>query len=349
MSAARTWAAGRRFTRAAVALGLLLVVAAPVLRFWVTPALAQSAAVPGGGGFVTFTSAGTITTLFDLEVPDAPVVTEPIPVTRTISTHGDADASQAAVAQGLNVAVTDTIDRTVTKDGRLIAETSYRLASDRHSQALTDCCGAEVGGVTVSMGGAGSPLRLPWFPPTATYPYFDTALMTAVAMDFIGSERVADIEAMKFQQATAPTAVGTVPVPGALVGSDQTSVTLTRALTVNRTLWVDPTTGIILRTVERVRETLRDETGNDVVTLVVMSLASTPEQEASQVAAAHDQGRPVLWAHSYGPALCLVLGTVLVLVGVVGTGLRVRARRAEQDFPDEWASFDDLKEAFDQG
>lgn len=344
-----TGSAGRRLTRLALAVGLLLLVAAPMLRYWVTPVLAQSPQVPGGGGFLTFTSTGTISTLFDLESPDQPVAPEPISVTHTVSTRGDAAASQEASVQGLNVAVTDTVDRTATDDGRLIAEVSYRLAADRHTQALAACCGVAVGGVELSMAGAGSPLRLPWFTPAGTYPYFDTTLMAPVEMDYIGDEMVADIQAMKFQQATAPTPVGTIPVPGALVGSEQTSVLLTRAYTVNRTLWVDPTTGIILRSAERVRESLRDETGNDVVTLVAMSLASTAEQEAALVATAHEQARPVLWAYSYGPLLCLVLGALLLLIGIIGVALRVRARRVEQDFPDEWASFDDLREAFDQG
>jgi hypothetical protein len=339
--------AGQRLSRAALVLGLLLLVLAPVLRFWVTPVLAQSPEVPGGDGLVTYTSTGSVTTLFDLESTEASPTSRPIAVTRTLTTRGDAAATAEAQAAGLNVSVADTLDRTVTDDGRLIGETQVRLAADRRTQALADCCGVEVAGVQVGMSGAGNPLRLPWFTATATYPYFDTTLMAAVDMSYIGSERVGDIDAMKFQQATPPTAVGTVPVPGALVGSEQATVTLSRAYSVNRSLWVDPTTGIILRSAERVREALRNDVGRDVVTLLAMTLASTPEQDAAALAAAHEQARPVLWAHSYLPVACLVLGGLLLLWGLVGVVVRFRARRVEEDFPDQWASFDDLKEAFD--
>ena len=62
-----------------------------------------------------------MTTLFDLETAESTAI-EPIPVTRTESTRGDAVAAQEAAAVGVNAAVTDTTDRTETGDGRLIAE-----------------------------------------------------------------------------------------------------------------------------------------------------------------------------------------------------------------------------------
>lgn len=337
---------GRRFTRLALAVGLLLLVAAPVMRFWVTPVLAQSAAVPGGQGFLTHVSTGTITTLFDLETAQSTAI-EPIPVTRTESTRGDAAGAQAAADAGANAAVTDTTDRTVTDDGRLIAESEYRLAADRHTQALIDCCGTQVGGVTVPMAGSGSPLRLPWFAPEQPYPYFDLTLLAPSEMSFIGPEDVGGLTALKFQQAASPTPIGTVQAPGVLVGSPLVTVPLVRTHVVNRTIWVDPTTGIILRKVERIREALRDSAGKDIVTLLAMTTSSTPEQVEAQVALARDEGRPVLWTYSYGPMLAIALGLVLLLVGLTGVVVRTRAARVEEDFPDELASFDDLREAFD--
>ncbi len=337
---------GRRFTRVALALGLLLLVAAPVMRFWVTPVLAQSPLVPGGDGFLTHVSTGTITTLFDLETAQSQAA-EPIPVTRTESTRGDAAGAEQAAAAGANAAVTNTTDRTMTADGRVITDSQYRLAADRHTQALIDCCGVQVGGVTVSMEGSGSPARLPWFTEETPYPYFDLTLLAPAEMSFIGMEDVGGINAMKFQQAASPTPIGTVQAPGQLVGSPLAKVPLIRTHVVNRTIWTDPTTGIILRKVERIREALRDSTGKEIVTLLAMTTSSTPEQVAAQVAQARDEGRPVLWVHSYGPSLAVALGVLLVALGVVGMVLRTRAARVEQDFPDELASFDDLREAFD--
>jgi hypothetical protein len=337
---------GRRLTRLALAVGLLLLVAAPVLRFWVTPVLAQSPEVPGGEGFLTHVSTGTITTLFDLETAESTAI-EPIPVTRTESTRGDATGAQEAAAAGVNAAVTNTTDRTETGDGRLIAESEYRLAADRRTQALVDCCGVQVGGVTVPMTGSGSPLRLPWFTPEEPYPYFDLTLLEPSEMSFIGPEDVGGVTALKFQQAASPTPIGTVQAPGVLVGSPLPTVPLVRTHVVNRTIWVDPTTGIILRKVERIREALRDSAGKDIVTLLAMTTSSTPEQVDAQVALARDEGRPVLWTHSYGPLLAVVLGLGLITVGLVGVIVRTRAARVEEDFPDQLATFEDLREAFD--
>jgi hypothetical protein len=338
---------GGLVARLALLLGVLALVTAPVLRFWVAPALAQSPAVPGGGGFVTFTETGTLTALLDLEDAEVTTLPAPVPITRTVTTRGDAGATEAAAATGLNVAVTDSVDRIVTQDGRLIAETQYRLAADRRTQALVDCCGVAVSGTPVAMAGAGSPLRLPWDTQPITYPYFDPVLLAPVEMAAIGADRVGDRDALKFQQATPPTEIGRVPVPGRLVGSEQPTVELARAHAVTRSLWVDPTTGIILRTAERVRETLRDATGRDVVTLVTYSLASTPEQEAAQAQRAQAQGLPVRWASVYGPFLA---ASASILLLVIGAGLMVReirASRVEEDFPDALPTFEDLRETFD--
>ena len=345
MDQAERGAGRRRLIVACLVLGVLLLVLAPVLRYVVTPLLAQS---PQQSAPSSFTSSGSITTLVDLEQEGTQEPNQaPVPVTRTLTTTPDGAASAQAQAEGADVAVTTTLDQMLTSDGRLVVESQYRLAADRATQQLADCCGVQVDGVEFSMAGAGSPLRLPWFTPPRTYPYLDTTLMAPADMAFIGRDRVDDLEAMKFQQSTGPTSVGTIPAPGALVGSEQPTVRLARTYSVNRTVWVDPTTGIILRTAERIRETLRDDDGKDVVVLLAMTLASTPEQESVQAAAAREQARPVLWAHSYGPAISLVLGGLLLVGAAVGVVLEVRARRVEEDFPDSLATFDDLREAFD--
>ena len=335
----------RRRRHLSVIIGILLVAAAPVLRLGVTPLLAQSPAVPGS---TTFTSAGTVTSLFDVSAGAGEQPGQvPLNVTRTVTTVGDEAASEQEQAAGSNVAVTDSLEQTLTSDGRLIDQTQARLAADRRTQALVDCCGAKVAGTTFTMAGAGSPLRLPWFTPEEAYPYLDLTLMSTVEMAYLGHDTVDGADTLKFQQATAPTELGDVPVPGELIGEEGT-VRLGRAYAVNRSLWVDPITGIVVRTSERIRQTLRDETGRDVVTLLSMTLGSTADTEAAQLRAARSEGRPVLWAHTYGPALCLAVGVLLLAAVIIGAVMRLRERRLEEDFPDELATFEDLRETFDE-
>lgn len=340
----RFGAGSRRWlTRLAIPLGILLLVAAPVLRSWVAPALAQSPAVPPTS---ILTERGTVTALFDLESGTSGD-SEPLVVTRTTTTTADPDATASPDATAQNVAVTTSTQATVLADGRTLSGLTYRLAADRHSQALIDCCEASVDGVAVPMAGAGSPLRLPWLATAATYPYFDPTLLRSVEMTNLGTDHIDGRRAVKYQQATPATELGSVQVPGALVGSGQDTVRLPRVHSVNRTLWVDPTTGVILRSADRVRETLRDDAGKDVVVLLAMTLGTTPESEATQRALADEQGRPVLWAHSYGPLICWTLGGLLLLLGTVLAVMRARERRAQEDFPDELATFDDLREKLD--
>ncbi len=346
MALSVTGAVFRWGTRVAFALGVTLVLTAPALVHWVTPLLAQSPRVPGAGEPVTVTSSGTVTTLFDLET-NASEQRQPIRVTRTRTTIADEAGAQHAQEAGFNAAVIGATDSTVAEDGRVLASTQYRLAADRHTQALVDCCGAQVDGVPVTVRGAGSPLRLPWFTPDEPYPYFDLTARAAVELDPIGREEVEGIAALKFQSPESPIELGAVEVPGRLAGSQAATASLQRAYSVNRTLWVDPTTGVVLREVERVRQTLRDDNGRDVVTLVVMTTATTQEQVGIQVALARREARSILWAHGYGPVICLSLGLVLVLSGAIGWVVRTRAQRVAEEFPDELASFDDLRPVFD--
>ena len=140
-------------------------------------------------------------------------------------------------------------------------------------------------------------------------------------MAYIGSEDVGGIAARSSSRPTPATPIGTVQAPGSDWSAPRLpTVPLIRTHVVNRTLWVDPTTGIILRKVERIREALRDAAGQDVVTLLAMTTASTPEQVDALVAQAARGGAPtVLWTYSYGPALALAVGLLLVALGTVGT------------------------------
>src|SRR4029077_7941863 len=128
-----------------------------------------------------------------------------IAVTRTTTTVGELAATKAAESEGRNVSVTTSSQTTTTADGRSLAQLSFRQAADRHSQALVDCCGAQVNGIAVDMEGSGSPLRLPWFAPPTSYPYFDPTLVRSVEMAYLGDDRIQDQAVSKFQQSTPAT------------------------------------------------------------------------------------------------------------------------------------------------
>lgn len=331
----------RGLPRVLAVLGLLCLLVAPVLRLVVAPYLAQWPVEPGREGFLNHVSTGSVTGLLDLT---GEIQRDPVPVTRSETTKGDAQASAQAAAQGLNVGLYHTISRVIGADQKVIREDNYQLAADRRTAALVDCCGAFVGGVVVPMAGAGYPLRFPALTRAAPYPYFDVNLLAAAQMDYLGREEAGGMAAMKFQQSTPPTPVGKLLVPGRLVGSAAAEVAAQRTYSATRTLWVDPVTGIILRKSERIRETLRDEAGKDAVVLYSAALVSTAEQTAAEVRQARAQGRPIRWAHTTGPVLLVLLGVGLLLAAAVITLTRRRDDRARADFPDDWASFDDLRE-----
>lgn len=338
---ARGWRWPRPALRQVVAaLGLLCLLAAPVLRFVVTPWLAQAPLLPGPDGFVTQVSTGRVNAVLDL---NSGQVTDPSAITQTATTRGDAAAALAARAQGHNVAVNATLTRTLDATGAILREENFRLAADRRSQALVDCCGVFVGGVAVATSGAGNPLRFPAFPSQATYPYFDTVLLTAAPMKFLGTAQLGGFASYKFQQATAPTAVGRVAVPGKLVGSKQATATGERMYAITRTVWVDPVTGIILRKTERIRETLRNSQGVDVLTLYSADLDNSAQQTIANIAAARSAGRGLRVTHGWAPLALLVSGALMIALTAFSAFRGQRSAELAREFTDEWADFDDIR------
>ncbi|MGV1003650.1 MAG: porin PorA family protein [Candidatus Nanopelagicales bacterium] len=329
-----------RAVKLLAALGLLLLLLAPVLRLVVTAYFAQAPLSPGPEGFDTQVSTGTVTALLDL---DGGLTTHPTKISQTVTTRADEAVAASARAAGYNVGVFSTLARTVDESGKVLREENLRLAADRRTQALVDCCGVFVGGVVVPMAGAGNPLRFPAFPARDTYPYFDTVLLTAAPMRFLGEDELNGSKVYKYQQATAPTAVGQVAVPGKLVGSRKETANGVRMYAGIRSVWVDPTTGIILRKAERIRETLRDSRGVGVLALYSADLDYTAEQTAANQALARAQGRPLRLSGFWAPAV--LSGAGVLLLGWAGVAGFRRKREAElaDDFTDEWASFDDVR------
>jgi hypothetical protein len=261
----------------------------------------------------------------------------------TISTLEATDASYfspALLAEQTGVTLEDTLtvqgDNAAGTSGRAVwNEFSYvydltnhsavqystnRLAFDRRTGELINCCGAAIGAnSSVKMSGQG--FVWPLGAQQKTYQIFDTTLLKAVPTSYSGTAVIDGETTYKYVETVAPTQAGTQTLPGSLVGiKDQQSVTLPEIYSVTTTEYVDPITGAPIKGVSRQYLYLANSAGQPVLTLTSATFTSTPASVAAAVKTAkHYDGEigliSVILPVALGLAglILLVLGTILVL------------------------------------
>jgi Porin PorA len=293
----RALAAG--LTLGLFSLGAFLLTGAVMLRVYAGP---QAALVPLDPD-LSVTLAGT-GTAYDLAA-GRPVTG---PLRDRIRISGAAGAT--------GTAVWDVERRLSTADGVLLRLTDERVALDRRTALAVACCGEhpDHAGLTYVF-----PPRLP----AAAVTLYDPTTGTARAAAYAGTERVGGVEAYRFTQTVPPTATGTALPPGAPAIRGQRAGT-THAES-DRTLWVDPTSGVPLRVREHRREALRTAAGA-TVTLLDADLSTDPAAEATlaRLAAHRRHTRAALTRTA---PLCLAAAGVIVLAG--GLSYRIVTARAE--------------------
>jgi hypothetical protein len=195
-----------------------------------------------------------------------------------------------------------------------------RLAFDRRTGELINCCGAAIGTkANLKMSGLGS--VWPLGAQKKTYQVFDTTLLRPVPTNYAGTAVVDGETTYKYVETVAPTQAGTQTLPGSLVGiKDQQSVTLPEYYAATTTEYVDPITGAPVKGLSRQDLYLENSAGQPVLTLTSATFVSTPASIAAAVKTAkHYDGEislvSVILPVTLGLAglILLVLGSILVL------------------------------------
>ncbi len=130
-----------------------------------------------------------------------------------------------------------------------ISYSTERLAFDRRSGLLVNCCGAEIGTKRVKMSGQG--FVWPIGVQQRNYQIFDTTLLKPETAQFVGTSTVDGLNVYVFVENVNNQQFGSITLPGSLVGiTDQPTVTLPEYLSSNVTYYVDPGTGSPVKLVE---------------------------------------------------------------------------------------------------
>jgi hypothetical protein len=244
------------------------------------------------------------------------------------TTQGDVRAGSSSTALWNNV--TGTFD--VTSSPQVaISYSTERLAFDRRTGALVNCCGAEVGTARPHFAGQG--YVWPIGTQQQTYQVFNTSTMKPEPFNFTGTTTINGLTVDIFVQPINNVQVGKpVTLPGSLVGSSQPTVTLPQFLTATNTFYVDPGTGAPVKEIEAENETLQDPaTGGTALVLFNGTLTTTPQSVAAAVNTSRHYDTEISALETIGPLAGVLVGLLLLVLGI----LLINSYREEYEYEED--------------
>ncbi len=282
--------------------GVFLIALAPVLKFYAYPNLAV---IPQDQ------NSGTVATGVGTYYDPAVGLIDNANLVATRAVRGDVAAS---VKAGDGTVIWNAFTRIERlEDSHLVTARTDRVAFDERTGIAKACCGNTPGrrGVTYT------------FPiPTEkkTYPYSDTSVGKDFPVKFVDTATLKGLEVYHFVSVIEPVQIGAPrEVPGALMGApDQATVTALVFYANTRDIWVEPTTGVVIKGSEQLQQTLRTpDSDEDKATLLKATLVFNDKTQTSQAATASDGKQKINLLSLYGPLLGLLLGAILAIVGLL--------------------------------
>ena len=127
-----------------------------------------------------------------------------------------------------------------------VQQATRRFAFHRRTALLVNCCGANINGDSSIEQRGYLGYVFPIGTQKQTYDVFDTTLNQPEPFVYSGTTDVHGIQAYEFVENIAPVQVGTQTIPGSLVGTSASSVTLPEYYQMHLIYYVDPATGALI-------------------------------------------------------------------------------------------------------
>jgi hypothetical protein len=300
----------------ASALGAFLIVLAVFTRFYIAD---QAIKFPLNEHTVTTLLARDVSYFNSGELQELKGVT----MTETTTTEGDVASGSTSTAIWNNFSYV--FDQT---DGLTYNYSLQRLAFDRRSGELVNCCGANINAKRVRFSGLG--YVWPLGARQTTYQIFDTTLMATHPTSYAGTATVDGLATYKYVESVAPTRIGTEQLPGSLVGLvDQATVSLGEIYAGTTTDYVDPVSGMPVKVESSQHLYLVDSAGKELLNLLNGTFATVPASVAPAVHAAKSFDAKVFVVTVIVPATVGLAGIIVLLIGLI----MARTRR-ESDYED---------------
>lgn len=245
------------------------------------------------------------------------------PIQATVTVIGDPDlAKEVSDELGVNAAVL-TKGQDTDNNGEAPPMDFYEgtFAIDRFTGEALDWSGATEKGEPQTF--EGQIIKFPFNTQKKTYQYWDGTIGAPMDMEYKGTEKVegtdGSIETYRFEGYVPETVFGTREVPRGIFGlEDTSSVEATRTYENNRTIWVEPETGAMIKVEETQKQMLIwDEPGS--VPVVAMDTVSsfTPETIQGNIDTYKSKAAALRAVRTWLPLTLGGIGALLVLIGAV--------------------------------
>jgi uncharacterized membrane protein len=288
---------GRRWVYVLVFVGFFLVFSSLLLRFYAYPRL-QKAPLDQYSQPV---AEGTGTYFNQAQLKE---VTSQLQNIRTVK--GDVKAGNDDTAVWDSFQVTKDLG-----DGGVIDAIQERIALDRVSAQSRNCCGDQPRH-------EGLTLKFPFNTKKTSYQFWDSRAKRAFPATFAGTDRIDGVDVYRFEQHFSGIPLQQIEVGGAQAGQpDQVTVPATLMYANDRTLWVEPRTGIIVKGSENQTQILQTADGRPVLTGFRGTLTwddATVRKMGDDAKTAASQLRML---QTTLPLAALVLGLALIVLGMV--------------------------------
>jgi hypothetical protein len=291
-----------RKSRVVFGLGVFFLVIAAALQFYAVPNLVK---IPLSQN-KTSVSEATDVTYLDYSVLEIKTA-QNLRATRKIRSDVRASSDDHVVFdEFLTVENADT--------GKLVSATTDRVALDRHDAHAVNCCNEAVESKPTEH--TGLTYTFPLGTEKKTYQYFDTTALKAFPMEFQGTENLGGLTVYRFRQTVPEQVLSQKGVPGSLIGRSEPLLTADQVYSNTRTVWVEPTSGMIVKGQEEQLQVLRADGGPDT-TVLKAKVAFTEDNVAAGVKEAKSKRSEITLISKTLPTAALAVGILLVLVGIV--------------------------------
>ena len=297
-----------------IALGVALLVLAPMVKFYAVPKLAVAPMDLDPKD--PSVNEGVAEKLLDIKT-----LTELTNVPVTSTRYTTADVAASAAASG-NTGVYETFSRVNRADGTLVTAGTQRYAFDRTTNIMSTGSNANIDGepITDAMiaGDAIMPLKLPFFvDKNATYNYFDTSLLKGYPLTFVEETQIDGLTVYRFESKIEPTQIGEQEGLAAKVGATDPNFVAPRYYSNIRVIFAEPLTGQVVDGYEDQLQTFRGPDGTDKVTVIKAKIGFTPENKASAVEQAKTNSAKLGLVANTIPVVSAVAGLVLLVIGLL--------------------------------
>jgi|1186.fasta_scaffold48787_1 hypothetical protein len=206
--------------------------------------------------------------------------------------------------------------------------TEMVVCLDRHSAESVACDSAAINKEPADI--QGLTVTFPLGTEPRDYEVWNSNIGASATAKYVGEEQLDGVTVYRFEQSIPEQVIDHKEVPSSFAGgSEAGNVTADVVFTNDRTFFVEPTSGMIVKATESPDIVLRGPDGATGVTILSADLAPEDAAVAAKVADAADTRDQITLVRSTLPLVLVVLGVVLVAVGLflrLGTGRRSPGR-----------------------